>query len=190
LGEFTPLSINAWLWLTLAAFWLIAAIFVYPSKIRESFLRSRMHVIPLYLGFYLIFDHRYWGPFHAKLYDNDSVRYAGDVITFAGVAFAIWARITLGRYWSGMVTLKHGHKLIRNGPYSFTRHPLYTGFVIGIFGSAIASAQIDGYLGFLIATISLIFKLRREETLLTSEFGDEYQQFKRDVPAAILPGIY
>ena len=188
--ELAPLNINAWLWLALAAFWLIAAIFVYPTKTRESYFQRQRHIIPLYIGFYLIFDHRGWGPMHQKLYDNDMVRYGGDVITLVGVAFAIWARITLGRYWSGMVMLKHGHKLIRNGPYRLTRHPLYTGFVIGVFGSAIASAQIDGYLGFVIATASLIFKLRREEALLTGEFGEEYLQFKREVPAAVMPGIY
>jgi protein-S-isoprenylcysteine O-methyltransferase Ste14 len=189
-GEINPLLINAWLWIVLAAFWLIAAIFVYPTRTRESYFQRQRHLIPLYIGFFLIFHHRSTGPLNGMLYRSQIVRYAGDVITFFGVAFAIWARITLGRYWSGLVMLKEGHKLIRGGPYRLTRHPLYTGFVIGVFGSAIASAQIDGYLGFLIATASLIFKLRREETLLTGEFGEEYLRFKREVPAAVVPGIY
>jgi protein-S-isoprenylcysteine O-methyltransferase Ste14 len=189
-GEITPLNIIAWLWLFLFAFWLVAAKFVYPTKVRESFWQRQTHVLPLYFGFYLIFDHRWWGPMHHLLYDNDAIRYGGDVITFIGVFYAIWARVTLGRYWSGIITLKHGHRLIRTGPYRFTRHPLYTGFVIGVIGSAIASARIDAWIGAAIAVASLIFKLRREEKLLTGEFGEEYLQFRRDVPAALLPGLY
>lgn len=188
--EITPLNICAWCWIALFVFWTIAAFFVYPTKIREGFLKSRQHVVPLYLGFYLIFDHRWWGPMHEKLYENESMRYLGALITVAGVAFAIWSRVTLGRYWSGNVTLKQGHRLIRSGPYRFARHPLYTGFVVGVIGSAISSAHIDGWIGAAIAIISLVFKLRREEKLLTGEFGDEYLQFKREVPAAILPGVY
>ena len=46
---------------------------------------------------------------HEKLYSTLAVRYAGDVLTFFGVGFAIWARWgTLGRYWSGLVMLKQG----------------------------------------------------------------------------------
>jgi protein-S-isoprenylcysteine O-methyltransferase Ste14 len=190
MNKITPMTLNAWLWIGLMVFWLVTAFFVYPSKIREGFLHSRLHIIPLYIGFYLIFDHRSAGRLHGKLFADQSVRYAGDCFTCIGVAVAIWARVTLGRYWSGNVTLKENHKLIRNGPYRFTRHPLYTGFVIAIIGSAIAAAEVDAWIGAVIAIVSLIYKLRREEKLLTGEFGDEYLRFKREVPAAVLPGIY
>ena len=188
--DLAPLTINAWIWIFLFAFWFIASIFVYPIKVRETFFQRVQHVVPLYLGFYLIFSHRWWGPMHDKIYDNDAVRYGGDVLTAAGAAFAIWARVTLGRYWSGIVTLKQGHKLIRTGPYRIARHPLYTGFVLASIGSAITAARIDGYVGLLIIVLSLIFKLRREESFLTGEFGEEYHQFKRDVPAALIPLVY
>ena len=42
----------------------------------------------------------------------------------AGLLFAVWGRLHLGKYWSGIITLKEGHRLIRTGPYRLVRHPL------------------------------------------------------------------
>jgi len=49
----------------------------------------------------------------------------------AGLTFSIWARRRLGRNWSGTVTLKKNHELIRTGLYRWVRHPIYTGLLIG-----------------------------------------------------------
>lgn len=190
MDELTPLALNAWLWIGLCVVWLISSIFVYRNRIRENFFQRSLHVIPLYVGYFLIFRHPSAGWGHGMLYTDDAPRYGGDVVTFFGVAVAIWARLTLGRYWSGNVALKEHHRLIRSGPYRFTRHPLYTGFIVGVIGSAIAAARVDAWIGAAIAIASLIFKLRREEKLLTREFGEKYVEFKRDVPAAVWPGIY
>ena len=51
------------------------------------------------------------------------------------------------------------------------------------------AATIDAWIGVAIATASLVFKLRREEMLLSGEFGDDYRRFKREVPA-LAPLIY
>ena len=51
----------------------------------------------------------------------------GLVMLAAGLAFAVSARRYLGRNWSGTVTVKQDHELIRSGPYRFVRHPIYTG---------------------------------------------------------------
>ena len=110
-------------------------------------------------------------------------------MTIGGILFAVWARWHLGRYWSGTITLKEGHKLIRTGPYRFARHPLYTGFLTAVLGSAVTAARVDGFIGFALVLISIVIKMRREEALTTREFGDEYRRFKEQVPA-LLPLIY
>ena len=106
-------------------------------------------------------------------------------MTVLGLLFTVWGRIHLGRYWSGMVTLKEGHRLIRTGPYALVRHPLYTGFLRGGAGSALAARTVDAAIGFALLLAAYLVKLRREETLLTREFGDEYLRFKREVPALV-----
>jgi protein-S-isoprenylcysteine O-methyltransferase Ste14 len=123
------------------------------------------------------------------LYNNPGSRYAGDAITFFGLLFTVWARVHLGLYWSGEITLKVGHRLIRTGPYRLVRHPIYTGFLLAALGSAISAATGDALLGAVLVILALVVKLRREESLLIGEFGDEYRQFKLQTPA-LLPLIY
>src|ERR1700734_4427488 len=62
----------------------------------------------------------------------------GAAIAVAGILFAVWARAYLGRNWSRSVTIKEDHELITTGPYTLVRHPIYTGILIGLLGTAIA----------------------------------------------------
>ncbi len=55
----------------------------------------------------------------------------------AGMAFAIWARAYLGGNWSSNVTVKVGHQLIRTGPYRWVRHPIYSGLIVAMIGTAL-----------------------------------------------------
>jgi protein-S-isoprenylcysteine O-methyltransferase Ste14 len=59
-----------------------------------------------------------------------------------GLGFAVWARVHLGKYWSGNVTIKVEHKLIRTGPYRWVRNPIYTGIIIAVIGSTIADGEL------------------------------------------------
>ncbi len=183
MGEITPLLIDFWFWLALFAVWLIAGFFVHKTKTRENFLQRAKYVIPLYAGFYLLFAKRPFGPLDYRLYDNNAVGWLGTLITAAGVLFATWARFTIGRMWSGFITLKQGHKLITTGPYAIARHPIYTGFVAAALGTAVSAARIDAFSGFASITSAFVFKYRREETLLITVFVDEYLGFKKKTPA-------
>jgi protein-S-isoprenylcysteine O-methyltransferase Ste14 len=186
----TPNLINLYTWLVLLAGWVIAAGFTRRTTYSEHVLRRLLHIAQMYVGFALIFYHPRTVPAHGRLYDVPAVAWLGTALTIAGVLYAVVARVHLGRYWSGTITLKEGHRLITTGPYRLTRHPLYTGFVIGVFGSALTAATAMAFAGAAIIFVSLVLKLRREEVLLSREFGDEHRQFRRDVPAAILPYIY
>jgi protein-S-isoprenylcysteine O-methyltransferase Ste14 len=110
---------------------------------------------------------------------------AGAVIAASGLGFAVWARRHLGEYWSGAITLKEGHRLIRSGPYALVRHPIYSGIIFATLGTAIALDQYRGLLALAIIVESLVRKLRTEEAWLTQEFGGEYLQYKREVRALL-----
>lgn len=55
---------------------------------------------------------------------------------------AVWARVHLGRNWSGIVTVKEDHELIRTGPYGYVRHPIYTGLITGLIGTGEVPALV------------------------------------------------
>jgi len=86
-------------------------------------------------------------------------------LTFAGIAFAIWARMLLGRNWSSDVTLKRDHELIVAGPYRWVRHPIYT--AVPLAGAAFWR------------------KLKIEEAVMRRRFGETYAHYAKRVPALI-----
>ncbi len=98
-----------------------------------------------------------------------------------GLGFACWARFHLGTYWSGHVTLKPGHRLIRTGPYAIVRHPIYTGLLLAFAGSAVAVDRVAGILSIGILLYATIPKIHLEEQWLTEEFGEEYQRYRNEV---------
>jgi protein-S-isoprenylcysteine O-methyltransferase Ste14 len=65
------------------------------------------------------------------------------------------------------------------------RHPIYTGLISGVLGTAIASGTVRALLGFIIITASLLFKLRTEEGFMRETFPGEYERYRAEVPALI-----
>jgi protein-S-isoprenylcysteine O-methyltransferase Ste14 len=145
------------------------------------------HLVPLAVGFLLIFQFR--EIVYGRFYRISALEYIGVAVTVGGLLFAVWGRVHLGRYWSGIITLKEGHKLVHSGPYQYVRHPIYTGLLSAVFGSALTASTVEAFIGFAIMLVSYIVKIHREEKVLSREFGDEYLIFKKEVPA-LIPFIY
>jgi protein-S-isoprenylcysteine O-methyltransferase Ste14 len=117
--------------------------------------------------------------------------YALVALTLAGILFAWWARVHLGRLWSSAVTRKQNHRVVDSGPYRLVRHPIYTGLITAIFATAAAQATVAGLLGAVLVAIGLWLKARIEERFLTAELGaDAYGAYRRRVPMLVplLPG--
>jgi protein-S-isoprenylcysteine O-methyltransferase len=112
----------------------------------------------------------------------------GAILSVAGVALAFWARAILGRNWSGSVTIKRDHQLILRGPYGFVRHPIYTGLLTGMFGTAIIFGLLRCFVGVLICMLSLWLKSQTEEKFMIQQFGDKYMQY-RDRTRALVPFV-
>jgi protein-S-isoprenylcysteine O-methyltransferase Ste14 len=107
-------------------------------------------------------------------------------LCLAGFAFAWWARLHLGRLWSGFVTRKADHRIIDSGPYRIVRHPIYTGIIVAAIAMAIAKGTIYAVAGALLAILSFWVKARLEEKFLREQLGPEtYDAYRRRVPMLI-----
>lgn len=176
------------LWIVWGIYWLAVSHKVKAAARRESPLSRAGHVLPLLIAALLLaLPSLPYGFLMGRVFPMTVFSYwTGAVVTFAGLAFSVWARVHLGRNWSGIVTLKQEHELIRSGPYRLVRNPIYTGLLLAFIGTAIARDEWRGWLAVLIAFAALWRKLRLEERWLTERFGDAYRSYREQV-AAIIP---
>jgi protein-S-isoprenylcysteine O-methyltransferase Ste14 len=106
---------------------------------------------------------------------------SGAAVTAGGLLFSVWARRHLGKNWSQAVTVKEDHELITSGPYALVRHPIYTGLLMALVGSAIARGEWRGLVAVAFVLTVLWRKLRLEERWMRSQFGDSYEAYVRRV---------
>jgi protein-S-isoprenylcysteine O-methyltransferase Ste14 len=85
--------------------------------------------------------------------------------------------------------LKENHELIRGGPYGRVRHPIYTGILLAVFGSALAMGELRGLLALGLIAIGFLRRITVEERVLTGQFGEAYTRYQAEVPA-LVPGVY
>ena len=167
--------------MVLGIVWILMQFTVKKAKKRESLWEIAQHMAPAVLGFWLIFERIWkWPPLEQKLLpDVPFVWNFGIALTIMGIAIAIWARFSLGRNWSGVVTLKAEHELVGSGPYRWIRHPIYTGILLGALGTAMIKGHIRGWLGFVVLVVMFYYKARREEDFLRQEFGTGFEEHAR-----------
>ncbi|MGH8173075.1 MAG: methyltransferase family protein [Rhodanobacteraceae bacterium] len=185
-------SVYAWLipalWIAWAAYWLIASRGTKSDRRQESVASRLGHILPLMLAAYLLWAHELPGDFlGGRLWPATSTAFfLGAAILALGLGIAIWARVVLGRNWSGIVTVKQDHELVRSGPYRWVRHPIYTGLLIAFAGSAVARGEWRGVVAVAIVFAGFWRKLRLEERWMVETFGDAYVRYQSEV-AALIP---
>ncbi len=170
-----------YLWQLLALVWLILFFGMKRAKRLEGWGERAQHEVLVAFGFWLLFaDYWNWGWFDFRLLPNvPQVWAVGLALTAVGVGTAIWARLSLGSNWSGMVTLKKDHELIRSGLYRWVHHPIYTGILLAMFGTAMIGGHLRGWFGMALALAAFYFKARREEKFLREEFGPAFDEHAR-----------
>src|SRR5271165_3758812 len=175
------------LWLVFIAFWIAMARGGKAVAERESVTSRLSHYLPLAIGLCLVA-----APDIPVAPLNDRfvplalwpVR-LGAALTLAGIAFAIWARLRIAGNWSSDVTLKRDHELIVDGPYAFVRHPIYTGILFALAGTALAVGEWRGVLAVVFAGAAYWRKLKIEEAVMRRQFGEAYARYAERVPALV-----
>ncbi len=177
-------------WYAFGAFWVLAAFRVKPTKTIEPRAARIFTVTLLAATFYLLFSRQL--PF---LWLNRRFIRAGSpfleiglALTYVGVAVAIWARVVIGSNWSARVMVKEGHELARSGPYAYVRHPIYTGLLLAIGGTALIIGEWRGVLATIIVTVAHSLKAKREEAAMVTEFGETYQHYRKTT-GFLFPGL-
>jgi protein-S-isoprenylcysteine O-methyltransferase Ste14 len=121
--------------------------------------------------------------------DGEGTRWLGVLLFAAGGVVRLWPVFVLGRRFSGLVAIQPGHKLVTDGIYSVIRNPSYLGLLISTLGWALAFRSAIGVLLTILMIPPLIARIRAEEALLRSHFGEEYDAYCRNT-WRLIPGIY
>lgn len=168
-------------WIVFAAYWLVSAMKTRATVRREAFLPRYGVMLVEVAGFMLFFDRDAGVGVLGQhfLQPSPAVMVVGTLLTWVGIAIAIWARYHLGQFWSGRITLKQDHQLIRTGPYARLRHPIYTGLDLAAAGSALVIGRWRCLLGLLIIVVGFVIKARREEALLAGRFGEAFEEHRK-----------
>ena len=121
--------------------------------------------------------------------DGEAVRWLGVVLFAAGGALRLWPVFVLGRRFSGLVAIQPGHTLVTSGVYGVIRHPSYLGLLVNSLGWGLAFRSGVGVLLTALTLVPLIARIRAEERLLRTQFGDEYGAYCART-SRLVPGLY
>jgi protein-S-isoprenylcysteine O-methyltransferase Ste14 len=180
------LAFSLALWIIWWLAWIVVGLSSKHNSRRETLARRLHHFIPLATGVSCIFVTLFVTPrFSFEL--SSGTRAAGLIATVIGLAIACWARIYLGRNWSGLVAIKEDHELVARGPYRYVRHPIYTGIILSMLGSALTAGTAVAVAGACLIVVAFVIKLRHEEEMLEGVFGWRYTAFKKLVPGRLIP---
>jgi len=147
----------------------------------EPFVARARHLLFEFIGFALLFlGLTGVGVLGERVFHRTSATSVmGVALTWIGIALALWARWHLGQYWSGRITLKEGHKLIRTGPYAHFRHPIYSGILLAALGSSLVMDKWRCVAGLAAIILAYWLKGRKEESVLAVQFGEEFKEHCR-----------
>jgi protein-S-isoprenylcysteine O-methyltransferase Ste14 len=177
-----------YLWLALGILWLVMALTAKRTARTQSPGSRLLQIAPEIVAFCLLFGRWPWPQWLRWRFVPESslaIAWVGLGLTAVGIGFSVWARLFLGRNWSGRVTIKEQHELIQTGPYSIVRHPIYSGFLLAMLGTALVQGQLRSLLALPMAALGWALKLRLEESFMAQQFGSAYLDYKRRVKALV-----
>ena len=174
------LHVLGWIWGIFGAYWLSAGWSNKAEQTSESPVYRIVRLALLAITFTLLFGR--WTAVgilgRHLLPAMPSIEYLGFALAVAGIALALWARVHLGQFWSDKVVLKVDHQLVRTGPYAFLRHPIYSGVLLGVAGTAVLLGEWRGVLAFVILLTNYWVKAKREDQILAGAFPTTFIDHK------------
>ena len=141
-------------------------------------------------GLILGFVFKKYASHYTITYFHQIIFMVGIFLIWFGVIFRFWSIQTLGKYFRTIVLIQRDHDLITTGPYSYLRHPAYTGSLLTLLGIGLC---LGNWLSSLVVLATIIagyfWRVRVEEKLLREHFGRKYDEYKKHT-WAIIPFIW
>jgi protein-S-isoprenylcysteine O-methyltransferase Ste14 len=140
------------------------------------FREARVRVVIIVIVFVLVRLGAFRG--HGGVHTDPWREILGLVLFGVGLAFAIWARVHIGRNWGTPMTQKNEPELVTSGPYRLVRHPIYSGIIVAGVGTTIALSWF-WLVAVALLSVYFIYSATVEERFLTEQFPDGYPAYKR-----------
>jgi protein-S-isoprenylcysteine O-methyltransferase Ste14 len=172
-----PILAAGWLaWMT--PFFLIKS-HARPAKKLDR--RARWGVLLVAIAYSLLWQSRFW---------ERSVRgwrAALSILFMLLAGLLSWtAPRALGPHWRIDAGLSDDHELVMSGPYRLVRHPIYTSMLCLLLGTGLMITPLPLLsLSVLVFMAGTEIRVRLEDRLLASRFGDRFRDYQRSVPAYI-----
>lgn len=174
------------LWPVWGLSWLLAARWASMAVARPPLREQVLHWALVVVGAALIVLNFLTGSRGMQWMPFDTKEQLLLVLALVGLGFTWWARIHLGTLWSGTVTRKAGHRIIKTGPYAIVRHPIYAGISLALVATVLLRPGWPGLAGAALLIASFVIKYRLEERFLMHDLGPEYAAYRKKV-AALVP---
>ncbi len=161
-------------WAAFWLYWIVAAFSMKRGRVPWSReLRIRAVIVVIVIALFRL------GAFRGHGHNTDPWRAGLGLGLFVlGLAFAIWARLHIGRNWGTPMTRKDDPELVTSGPYHLVRHPIYSGILIAGVGTAVALSWL-WLTPIVLAGVYFLYSATVEERYLTEEFPNDYPVYKR-----------
>ena len=171
-------------WAAFWIYWLVAALSMKRGRVawsRELPVRAVIIVVVIVLVRLGLFRH------HSV--NSDVGRAAVGLVLFAaGLGFAIWARVHIGRNWGTPMSQKVDPELVTSGPYRRVRHPIYSGILLAGVGTSVAL----GWVWLLVVALAagyFVYSALVEERYLSLQFADTYPAY-RQATKMLVPFVF
>jgi protein-S-isoprenylcysteine O-methyltransferase Ste14 len=170
-------------WAVFWLYWIVASLGVKHGQTRwaqfAGFRVGIFLVVLLLLRLKVLKGHGHQEVTHSPLLQG-----IGLAIFVLGLALAFWARVYIGRNWGMPMTKKADPELVTTGPYHTIRHPIYTGMIVAMAGTAIA-VSIYWLIALAVLGAYFIFSAFVEERDLARVFPSTYPAYKRSTKMLI-----
>lgn len=116
-----------------------------------------------------------------------AVRWGGVAAALAGLALLYRSDRCLGENLSVTLRIREHHTLVKQGPYRYVRHPIYSATLCYAAAMGVITANYVLAAAFFLPMLTLVVeRIPREEQMMLDAFGDEYRAYMR-VTGRLLP---
>ncbi|HXM00167.1 MAG TPA: isoprenylcysteine carboxylmethyltransferase family protein [Rhizomicrobium sp.] len=176
-----------WLWGVWYASWLISLFWAGKPAVHVQFQSHIAYQFVTMASLVLLFGPPLARQSPLRLWTvSDDFGWFLFALTAAAFAFAWWARLTMGRLWSGYVSRLADHRIVDSGPFAIVRHPIYSAIIFAAFLLTVELGTAPALAGAALFALAFWLKARVEERFLRAELGAEpYDAYRRRVPMLV-----